>query len=78
MKVREAVAAAKGHIQELFADEQIANLGLEEVEFDEATGDVDRDIGLLQAMGQTSRALGEFDAIGIATLAERLQDNPNI
>jgi hypothetical protein len=38
MKVREAVAAAKGHIQELFADEQIANLGLEEVEFDEATG----------------------------------------
>ncbi len=38
MKVREAVAAAKDHIQELFADEQIANLGLEEVEFDEATG----------------------------------------
>jgi hypothetical protein len=36
MKVREAVAAAKAHIQELFSDEQIANLGLEEVEFDEA------------------------------------------
>jgi hypothetical protein len=36
MKVREAVAAAKAHIQELFSDEQIANLGLEEVEFDGA------------------------------------------
>lgn len=37
MNVKEAVGAAKRHIQELFADEAITNLGLEEVEFDEAS-----------------------------------------
>jgi hypothetical protein len=37
MKVREAVAAAKQHIREFFADEPIQNLGLEEVEFDDTS-----------------------------------------
>jgi hypothetical protein len=36
MEVKEAVAAAKRYIQELFADEDIADVGLEEVEFDNA------------------------------------------
>ena len=35
MNVKQAVAIAKEHIAELFAEEEILNLGLEEVEFDE-------------------------------------------
>jgi hypothetical protein len=35
MNVKEAVEQAKGHIKDLFAGEQISNLGLEEVEFDD-------------------------------------------
>lgn len=35
MDVKEAVQAAKMHVAEIFADESIANVGLEEVEFDE-------------------------------------------
>ena len=35
MDVREAVQMAKDHVAEIFADESIANVGLEEVEFDE-------------------------------------------
>lgn len=34
MDVKQAVGLAKSYVQELFAEEQIANLGLEEVEFD--------------------------------------------
>ena len=35
MDVKEAVQAAKKHVAEIFADESIADVGLEEVEFDE-------------------------------------------
>ena len=35
MDVKEAVAAAKKYVGELFAQEGLINLGLEEVEFDE-------------------------------------------
>ena len=35
MDVKEAVQTAKEHVAEIFADEFIANVGLEEVEFDE-------------------------------------------
>ena len=35
MDVKLAVATAKQHIAELFAEEEILNLGLEEVEWDE-------------------------------------------
>lgn len=35
MDVKEAVQTAKEHVAEIFADESIANVGLEEVEFDE-------------------------------------------
>ena len=35
MDVKEAVQLAKKHVAEVFADESIANVGLEEVEFDE-------------------------------------------
>ena len=36
MDAKEAVALAKQHIQTLFANEGIVNVGLEEVEFDRA------------------------------------------
>ena len=35
MDVKQAVQAAKSHVAEIFADESIVNVGLEEVEFDE-------------------------------------------
>ena len=35
MDVKQAVQTAKEHVVELFADESIENVGLEEVEFDE-------------------------------------------
>ena len=35
MNVKEAVRLAKQHILDLFAEEKVTNLGLEEVEFDE-------------------------------------------
>lgn len=35
MDVRQAVKIAKQHIVDLYADEQLTNLGLEEVEFDD-------------------------------------------
>jgi hypothetical protein len=36
MDVKAAVATAKQHVADLFADEKITNLGLEEVEFHDA------------------------------------------
>ena len=35
MDVKEAVAYAKRYVLELFADENVTNIGLEEVEFDD-------------------------------------------
>ena len=37
MDVKQAVQMAKEHVAELFADEPIENVGLEEVEFDESS-----------------------------------------
>ena len=34
MEVKEAIAAAKAYVKDVFADESISNLGLEEVEFE--------------------------------------------
>lgn len=38
MDVKEAVNTAKTYVAELFANEGLSNLGLEEVEFDDSTG----------------------------------------
>ena len=35
MQVKEAVASAKKYLTEIFAEERITDLGLEEIEFDE-------------------------------------------
>jgi hypothetical protein len=39
MDVKDAVAAAKKYVAELFGPEGMSNLGLEEVEFDEQAGE---------------------------------------
>ncbi len=38
MQVKEAIVLAKQYIQDVFADEKIDNVGLEEVEFDDKLG----------------------------------------
>jgi hypothetical protein len=38
MDVKEAAALAKQYIRDVFVDEPITNLGLEEVEFDDVSG----------------------------------------
>ncbi len=38
MEANQAVGEAKKHVQSLFGQESITNLGLEEIEFDEANG----------------------------------------
>lgn len=38
MDVKEAIAAAKRYLSEIYADEQVTNLGLEEIEHNTATG----------------------------------------
>ncbi len=38
MEVKEAVALAKKYVRDVFAEEKIDNVGLEEVEFDEKRG----------------------------------------
>ena len=35
MEVKEAISTAKGHVATLFADEEITEVGLEEVQFNE-------------------------------------------
>jgi hypothetical protein len=37
MEVKEAVKTAKNYVADLFAEEELFNLGLEEIEFDEAS-----------------------------------------
>ena len=38
MQVKEAVGVAKSYVADLFSDEHVMNIGLEEVEFDESAG----------------------------------------
>ena len=39
MNVKQAVAYAKAHILELFADENLTNVGLEEVQYEDESGE---------------------------------------
>ena len=57
MDVKQAVRTAKEHVVELFADEPIENVGLEEVEFDELNqclGDHHRLLAVSGATAQTT------------------------
>lgn len=57
MDVKEAVRLAKHHVIELFKEEEITNLGLEEVEFDEATNAWSVTIGFSRPWDQPRSAI---------------------
>ena len=62
MDVKEAVGTAKAYVAELFAGEQITNVGLEEVEFDDMTNGWRITIGFSRPWDQKNAltaALGE-------------------
>ena len=40
MNVKEAVVAAKSYVSDLFSDEGLTNLGLEEIEHNDARGEL--------------------------------------
>ena len=57
MDVNEAVGTAKGYVADLFADEAITHVGLEEVVFDEPSGDWKVTIGFARHWNQFSAFL---------------------
>jgi hypothetical protein len=65
MKVREAVTAGKGYIQDIFGDENIANLGLEEVEFDETTNTWTITLGFSRPWDKPAGALARLEGVGV-------------
>ncbi|XCN73208.1 MAG: hypothetical protein Q3M24_00135 [Candidatus Electrothrix aestuarii] len=66
MKVKEAVKLAKEHILDLFAEEDIRNLGLEEVEFDEEAKEWVVTLGFsrpwneLESLNNMTRGIAQF------------------
>ena len=66
MDVREAVAVAKGYLTNLYTGEDIADLGLEEVEFDELSDQWSITLGFARPWERPSqrRALSAGDRIG--------------
>ena len=63
MDVKEAVQTAKAHIADLYADENIQHIGLEEVIFDDALGAWKVTVGFFRAWDKRNTPLGEFSAI---------------
>lgn len=53
MDVKEAVAVAKGYITDLYAGEEIADVGLEEVELDLGSNEWSVTIGFLRPWNRT-------------------------
>jgi hypothetical protein len=56
MNVKQAVTTAKQHILDLFADENLANLGLEEVEFDDQASEWRVTIGFSRPWDEPPRS----------------------
>ena len=57
MEVKEAVGTAKEYVADLFADEMITHVGLEEVVFDEVSGDWKVTIGFTPSWSHASATL---------------------
>jgi hypothetical protein len=68
MDVKEAVATAKKYVEELFGDEGITNVGLEEVVFDEANNNWNITIGFNRPW---DAPMNVFGAIAQATRPSR-------
>ena len=64
MDVKEAVRTAKTYVTDLFADETISNVGLEEVVFDELSGDWKVTIGFARHWNQLAAVLGSAGSAG--------------
>ena len=60
MEVREAVGTAKQYVCQLFMDEEIADVGLEEVEFDEVTDHWKVTIGFSRPWDQKNPLTSSF------------------
>ena len=61
MEVKQAVQMAKEHVAELFADEPIDNVGLEEVEFNEQNKTWEITIGFSRFWGQPGGVFRALD-----------------
>ena len=61
MDVKQAVQLAKTHVAEIFADESIANVGLEEVEFDDLNQVWEITIGFSRFWGRLGDVVRALD-----------------
>ncbi len=76
MDVREAVQMAKDYVAEIFADESIANVGLEEVEFDEMEQVWAITIGFSRFWGRIGDVVRALDGNAARTFKiVRIEDN---
>ena len=60
MDVKEAVSTAKKYIQELFSEENIKNLGLEEVEYDDQKNEWQITVGFSRPWQRDDLGLPRF------------------
>ena len=67
MEVKDAVAAAKKDVGELFAEEDKSNFGAEEVEFDEQAGERHVTLGFSRPWDSVKRWAASFHCIPPAT-----------
>ncbi len=65
MDVKEAVDLAKKHVADLFAKEGVVNLGLEEVEYDDAREQWRITVGFSRAWDQQSAVLAVLGSAGV-------------
>ena len=83
MEVKEAVGTAKAHVTELFAEEEIMNVGLEEVEFENGwriTIGFSRpwDRRILTAPGRSYKVIFVNDETGsVISVTDRLLNAPS-
>ncbi len=63
LKVGDAVSRAISHVEELYSKEGITNVGLEEVEFDDAAGEWTVTVGFSRPWEQLPRGNGGLAAV---------------
>ena len=62
MNVKEAVAHAKAHVLDLFAEENLTNVGLEEIEYEDQSGEWIVTIGFSRPWDEPRNALAALTA----------------
>ena len=76
MEVKEAIAAAKRYISEIYADEQVTNFGLEEIEHPNSAGNLDNHCGLFSTLEHASHtSAGSFGEPWRSVTAEKVLQN---